>query len=199
MRNARQLRELTLDELAAKIHTSKQVLSRYENDIHSPKIPTAQRIADALDIPLDCLLYDNLPPTAAITAVPSASSLPLIGSIACGTPILADENIEGTFPAPDFIHADFCLRCKGDSMIGARILDGDIAYIRQQDDVTDGEIAAVLIDDEATLKRVRHLPGGMIQLVAENPAYPPMYLGGEAETRSIRIIGKAVYFLSRLK
>ena len=199
LQQIRKSRNLSQTKFAELTGSSKQSISFYESDLRSPKIPFVMRVSDAFNIPLEFLVNDNLeiPDNALLT--PATNLIPLIGTIACGTPILAEQNIEGSFPAPDFIHADFCLRCKGDSMIGARVLDGDIAYIRLQEDVTDGEIAAVLIDDEATLKRVRHLPGGMIQLLAENPAYPPMYLGGADETRSVRIIGKAVYFLSRLR
>ena len=98
---------------------------------------------------------------------------------------------------PEYIQADFALRCKGDSMIGARILDGDIVYIRQQPDVDDGEIAAVLIDNEATLKRVYKMPG-RLQLRAENPAFLPINLEGD-ELETVRILGKAVAFKSSVK
>ena len=82
-------------------------------------------------------------------------------------------------------------------MIGARIMDGDIVYIRHQSDVEDGEIAAVLIDSEATLKRVRRNNGQLI-LWPENPAYSPFIYQGPA-LNSVRIIGKAVAFLSRVR
>ena len=122
---------------------------------------------------------------------------PLLGSIACGEPILAQENIEDLLDVPADIPCDFLLRCKGDSMIGARIQDGDIVYIRQQGDVENGQIAAVLIGDTATLKRVYKAPGQLI-LQAENPAYPPMvHTAAGAET--VRIIGLAVGFLSKVK
>ena len=96
---------------------------------------------------------------------------------------------------PDFANADFALVCKGDSMIGARIMDGDLVCIRQQDDVNDGQIAAVLIDTEATLKRAYHNPDGTITLVAENPKYPPRIVGRDS-TEYVRIIGLATYFIS---
>lgn len=92
---------------------------------------------------------------------------------------------------------DFTLLCKGDSMIGARILDGDIVYIRQQEDVEDGEIAAVLIGNDATLKRVRRNNGQLI-LWPENPAYSPLIFQGR-ELANVRILGKAVAFLSSVR
>ena len=132
-----------------------------------------------------------------IIPLPTTYSVPLLGEIACGKPILAEENVEGMVKVPEYIQADFALRCKGDSMIGARILDGDIVYIRQQPDVDDGEIAAVLIDNEATLKRVYKMPG-RLQLRAENPAFLPINLEGD-ELESVRILGKAVAFTSSVK
>ena len=123
----------------------------------------------------------------------------LLGNIACGEPIFADEQMELYVEAGANIQADFCLKASGDSMIGARIHDGDIVFIRQQDMVEDGEIAAVLIDDEATLKRVYYdREAGVLQLFAENPQYKTMRFSGE-ELDHIRILGKAVAFQSDLK
>lgn len=128
--------------------------------------------------------------------------IPLLGTIACGTPIMAAENIEKEVPLPENLSADFCLRCKGSSMINARIFDGDIVFIKSQPYVENGEIAAVLIDDtadvsEATLKRV-YIYENKIILAAENPVFPPISYSG-MEMNKIRIIGKAVAFLSSIK
>ena len=127
-----------------------------------------------------------------IEPMPQLREIPLLGSIACGEPILAQENIEEQLVIPAHIHADFALRCKGDSMVNARIYDGDIVYIRQQPDVEDGEIAAVLIDDEATLKRVYKF-AGRVQLRAENPRYQPLEYSAE-DYKTVRVLGKAVAF-----
>lgn len=132
-----------------------------------------------------------------IIPMPEMRKIPLLGSIACGAPILADEHIEGEVDIPSHVHADFALVCKGDSMINARIFDGDIVYIRQQDMVESGEIAAVLIDNEATLKRVKLLPDRII-LSPENPLYDPLVFRGE-EMNTIRILGKAVAFTSAVR
>ncbi len=126
--------------------------------------------------------------------MPKTSKVPLVGAIACGEPILAAENIEGEVDVPERIHADFALRCKGDSMINARIHDGDIVYIRQQPAVNNGEIAAVLIGDEATLKRV-YVYEDHVVLQPENPSYEPLVYFGEAMS-TVRILGKAVGFTS---
>jgi len=123
----------------------------------------------------------------------------LLGNIACGEPIFADEEFELYVEAGANIRADFCLKAQGDSMIGARIYDGDIVFIRQQDMVEDGEIAAVLIDDEATLKRVYYdREAGELSLYPENPRYKTMRFSGE-ELDHIRILGKAVAFQSDVK
>ncbi len=129
-----------------------------------------------------------------IIPLPNFYRVPLIGSISCGKPILAVENADESVNAPDFVHADFALLCKGDSMINARIFDGDIVYIHQQETVENGDIAAVMIDDETTLKRV-HLFGDHISLESENPQYRPLVYWGE-EMNTVHILGKAVAFTS---
>jgi repressor LexA len=131
-------------------------------------------------------------------AMPSMTSIPLVGAIACGTPILAEENIEELVEMPSHIDADFALRCVGDSMINARIHDGDIVYIKKQSIVRNGQIAAVIIDGEATLKRVYYQAGVSLTLVAENPKYPPLVYTGEA-MNDIVIAGLAVYFTSVIR
>ena len=121
--------------------------------------------------------------------------VPLLGAIAAGTPLMAEQTLEAA-DCDAALRCDFALRVKGDSMIGARIHDGDIVYIHRQDDVDDGQIAAVILGDEATLKRVYHIPNGL-QLLSENPKYPPMVFTLD-DCGSIRILGKAVGFSSRL-
>lgn len=135
--------------------------------------------------------YDNIRPV-------KLKRFPLLGEIACGEPIFADEDREHCIMADMDINADFCLTAKGDSMINARIYDGDIVFIKEMPIVDNGEIAAVIIDDEATLKRVYYYPEqGKLILSPENPKYEPFVYVGE-ELNSIRILGKAVYFMSSL-
>ena len=126
---------------------------------------------------------------------------PVVGEIACGTPILAEQNIEGYEPCPDFVHADFCLRCHGDSMVGAEIHDGDVVFIKSQPEVENGQIAAVEIDDgdcyNATLKRF-YRSGNTVTLMAENPTVSPLVFSGN-EINKIHIAGRAVYCLSKIK
>ena len=119
----------------------------------------------------------------------TAGRLPLLGKIAAGQPILAEEECEYYYPIED-ARADFCLKVRGDSMIGAGIKDGDIVLIRKQDCVDDGEIAAVLVEDEATLKRV-YITDEAVTLISENPKYKPM-IYTKRQCKNIRILGKAV-------
>ena len=123
----------------------------------------------------------------------------MIGSIACWKPISANEEKELYVEAGAEIEADFCLRAKGDSMIRARIYDGDIVFIRKQSMVDNGEIAAVVIDDEATLKRVNYYPEkNLLILKAENPDYEDLVYTGE-QLDHIIILGKAVAFQSDVR
>lgn len=123
--------------------------------------------------------------------------LPLLGTIACGSPTFAEENFEGYITLPEPVKADFALRAKGDSMVGARIFDGDIVFIRRQPDVEDGEIAAVRIGDETTLKRIKHYPNRLI-LIPCNPIYQEIIFRDE-ELQNVTILGKAVWFLSEVR
>lgn len=167
----------------------------------TPTLPQMKKLADGMAITLSELFekVDDMPIDIGsnIIPMPQMRKVPLLGSIACGAPILADEHIEEYIDIPKHIHADFALTCKGDSMINARIFDGDIVYIRQQDSVENGEIAAVLIDSEATLKRVK-LYGDHISLEPENPMYKPMVFWNE-EMNDVRILGKAVAFTSAVR
>lgn len=178
----------------------------------TPTLPQLKKLAQAMNLSLSELftkiddidislntesleqgkaLPDNIIP------VPKMRKIPLLGTIACGEPILAAENIEGEISIPDDINADFALRCKGDSMIEARILDGDIVYIKQQPTVNNGQIAAVLIGDEATLKRV-YLSDNTITLVACNTSFAPLVYSGQ-ELETVRILGRAVAYTSFIR
>lgn len=119
--------------------------------------------------------------------IPKMQKVPLVGHIACGQPITAEENLEGYVDAPAEKQIDFALTCHGDSMIDAGIHDGDTVYIRKQGEVENGQIAAVRIDEEATLKRVYYYPEDTkIVLQPANVAYAPqVYVGEELEAISI--------------
>ena len=141
------------------------------------------------------------PPASDIYDLPNIepctpTMVPIVGTIAAGTPILAEENIEGYAPLQDR-HADFALTIKGDSMIGDNIHPGDIVFIKQQPTIEIGEIAAVLIDGDATLKHF-YRDGDSVTLVSSNPKYKPMvYHKGDCD--EFRILGKAVAYLHDLE
>lgn len=191
---------LTMDDVAARIGVNKSTIQRYEKgQIQKLKLPVIESIAAALEVNPDWLIGNTEDPSVVsspriknIIPMPKMNRIPLLGTIACGEPILAAENIEDEVDIPEHIHADFALRCKGDSMIGAEIYDGDIVYIRQQPTVLNGQIAAVLIEDEATLKRFYYNEtAGRVTLNAENPDFEPLVYTGE-EINHIRILGRAV-------
>ena len=197
LKSRRRALGLTLEELAMRIGTSKQTIHRYENGIIS-NIPAekVEALAVALETTPAALMgwEDESESFPQITA----KRLPILGRIACGKPILAESEY-GSFCTPGGnIDADFCLAASGDSMIGARIFDGDIVFIRAQDTVENGEIAAVIIGDEATLKRVYFYPEkNKLILSPENPKYEPLVFMDE-ELNSVKILGKAVAYQSRL-
>ena len=138
--------------------------------------------------------YSNI---KGIMPLPEMRKVPLLGAIACGEPIYREE--DEWISLPNDIKADFCLRCQGDSMIDARINDGDIVFIKACPEVENGQIAAVSIDNEVTLKRVFYYPEkNKLVLYPENKAYEPFVYMNE-ELNDIRILGRAVMFLSGVK
>ena len=188
---------LTVEELAHKMgYKDKSSISKIENgkaDIPQSKIAA---FADALETTPAYLMGWEEQPTPAtpippgFIPMPQMRKVPLVGSIACGTPILAQQNIDGSVDAPEDIRCDFALRCKGDSMIDAGIHDGDAVYIRIQPEVENGEIAAVRIGEEATLKRV-YYDGTTLTLMPANAAFAPMvYTGPQLE--EVHIEGRVV-------
>lgn len=199
---------LSQAEFAKYIKVSKSSINMYERGEREPGLETLERIADYFNVDMDYLLGKSDVVNKAqftisgisatnIIPFPEMHKVPLIGAIACGAPILAEEHIEDYVDIPRHITADFALVCKGDSMINARIFDGDIVYIRQQETVDNGQIAAVLIDGEATLKRVK-IYDDHIVLEPENPHYRPLTFWGE-EMNDVRILGKAVAFTSAVR
>lgn len=201
---------LTLDDVAQEIGVAKSTIQRYERGtIETIKLPVIEAIAKIMSVNPAwlCGKTDNMEPEQLTTEkywLPSnlyplepTSKVPLIGQIACGEPILADENIEDYVDLPRHIRADFALTCRGDSMINAGIREGDVVYIRKQERVENGQIAAVLIDDEATLKRF-YFDGVSIRLMAENPSFPTKIFVGE-EMNNVHIVGLAVGYTHALE
>ena len=201
LKELRKSRGLTLDELAERIGTSKQTIHRYENGVITNVPPEkVESLAVALGTtPQELMGWDediSLQPKNIMPV--SVKQLPVLGDIACGMPIYAEEKHESFVSVADQLDADFCLKAHGDSMTGARIHDGDVVFIRSQSSVENGEIAAVIVGDEATLKRVYYYPTeGKLVLSPENPRYAPLvYVGRELE--AVKIIGKAVAFQSAI-
>lgn len=175
----------------------------YEKELREPDSETLEMLANHYDVSVDYLIGRSENPVK--EKLPTAEDfsryglrpitkkrVPLLGNIPCGEPKYADEDIEGYVEIGNDVKADFCLRAKGDSMIGARIHDGDLVFIRSTPQVDNGQIAAVIIDDEATLKRVYYYPeNNMMILKPENSKYKDqIYLGDQLET--VRILGLAV-------
>lgn len=186
---------LSQEKFAQKLNTTKQVISRYETEQRLPKITIVYRYANLLGVSVDELLYDN--EDLESKSFRKYNGIPIIGNIACGTPILAEENYMDYINIPKSIIADFALVCHGDSMIDARIMDGDIVFIHYQQDINNGEIAAVLLENEATLKRVYKNDNCLI-LQPENIQYSPIVIFGE-KLNEVKILGKAVGFMSKIK
>lgn len=186
--------KLSQRELADKLgYKSTSTIAKIEagkNDIPQSKI---KAFADALETTPGSLM-GYIPP---IKECPNIypiekKQIPILGKIACGKPIMSEEVFDGYVQCGSNVHVDFCLKAQGDSMINARIYDGDIVFIKQQPEVENGEIAAVSIDDEVTLKRV-YITDNSIELRAENPKYKPIIIR-KGEYHQFRILGKAVAF-----
>ena len=146
---------LTQEQLGDILGVQKSAIAKYENGrVENLKRSTIQKMATYFNVsPLLFLGYDDIDPKLDNLYEVSTQTLPMLGSIACGEPIYCEEDRESYVLKGTEIKADFCLRAKGDSMINARINDGDIVFVRKQDIVNNGEIAVVIIDDSATLKR----------------------------------------------
>ena len=200
IKKLREEKNITVVKLAELIGKNRATIYRYESS-EIEKLPTSvlEPLCKALGTTPAYLMGwsdSNLSNIKNIEPIPTMVKVPLLGTIACGEPILAEENIEDYINMPEKAKGTFALRCKGDSMINARIFDGDIVFIREQPEVENGEIAAVLIEDEATLKRV-YKTENSIELRPENPTFKPLYYQKE-EMNKVRILGKAVGFYSNI-
>ena len=175
----RRERGINQEQLAEMALLSRVTVARYESGRIEPGASALSRIADVLNVSTDELLCrtEKLPPFISITK----SGVPIIGEIACGTPITAQQNITGYADLPESVNADFALKCKGQSM-SPTFEEGDLVLIRQTTDIENGQIAAVGVDGEATLKRVYQSETG-ITCVSDNPAFAPMFFpAGEGLT-----------------
>lgn len=177
-------RGMSQEELADLLQTTKQTISRYEIGDRKANQDVLFKLSEIFKVSID----DFFPPKDKRSVF---TTVPVVGKVSCGNGIIAYEEIESYETVPtDWVDGGeyFFARAKGDSMIGARIMDGDLLLIRRQNDVDNGEIAAVLIDDEIVLKRVYKTDGTII-LQSENPAYQPIVVKPE-DAKSVRIVGK---------
>lgn len=211
----RSAHEMSMDDFAQKSGISKAYISLLEKNKHpktgkpiAPSVDSIRKAAIGMNIDFNTLFgmvdgnVDLSPQAELMTSYSNirpigSKRFPVLGSVACGEPVYMDEEKELYIDSTVDIKADFVLIAKGDSMINARIHDGDIVFVRKQEEVENGEIAVVAIDDEATLKRF-YKYADMIVLRAENPAYKEMEFRPE-DHRDIRILGKAICFQSDIR
>lgn len=191
IRQCREDMDLTQEELGQKLGLQRAVINKYEKGrIENMKRATIKQMADIFKVSPSWLMGLDEESNTTLTS----KAIPLLGTIAAGVPILAEENIEEYFNIDNRLKADFALRIRGDSMKNVNIVDGDIVFIRKQNTLENGEIGAILVDENATLKRFYHTDGQVI-LQAENPEYKPMVV----ESRDVRILGKIVANLREFK
>lgn len=207
LKELREQARISQYKLAKEIGVSQSTVGMWENGSNKPEHSKLIALSNFFNVSVDYLLdisdvkekendtlssFSNIIPFSEVIK----KRVPVLGDIACGKPIYAEEQYG------DFIDcgvdADFALTCRGDSMIDARINDGDLVFIKKQDIVENGAIAAVIIDSEATLKRVFFYPETKkLILQAANPQYEPLvYIGAELE--NVRILGRAIAFQSML-
>jgi len=198
---------MTLEELGNIVGVGKSTVRKWENGIiANMKRDKILKVSVALGVSPAYLMGWQESTDEEIISLNNVHPIelkrfPILGEIACGVPKYTNEDRESYVMAGTNINADFCLRASGDSMVGARILDGDIVFIRKQDMVENGEIAAVVVnnDSEATLKRLYYYPDkGVLILKPENPAYEDLIFSGN-ELNQVHVLGKAMAFQSDVR
>ena len=198
---------MTLEELGNIVGVGKSTVRKWENGIiANMKRDKILKVSVALGVSPAYLMGWQESTDEEIISLNNVHPIelkrfPILGEIACGAPKYTNEDRESYVMAGTNINADFCLRASGDSMVGARILDGDIVFIRKQDMVENGEIAAVVVnnDSEATLKRLYYYPDkGVLILKPENPAYEDLIFSGN-ELNQVHVLGKAMAFQSDVR
>lgn len=197
LKELRTSKKISQEELGKIVNTTKQTISNYETGKRNADYEMLEALADTFNVDIDYLLGK----TDKTTIFPSnisnliylnkARKIPILGTIACGSPTWAEENYEGYFIADSTIKADFALKCKGDSMIEAEIYDGDLVFLKKTSDVENGKIAAVLIGNEATLKKVVKADNIVIlqPCNSDTNTYKPILLDGSKDSM---ILGEMV-------
>ena len=196
---------MTLDNIAQEIGVAKSTVQRYEKGtIEKIKLPVLESIARALDVNPAwlCFKSDQMEPVwyesplpSGLTPLPKMREWKVLGATACGKPLHRELLVE-TVMAPDDIKADVVFRCVGDSMINARIFDGDAVFVRLQPEVENSQIAVVRMDDEYTLKRI-YYHDDYIELRPENPTHKAIILrGNQLDPENFEVVGLAAAFMS---
>lgn len=187
--------DLSQQEIADYVDVTKSAVSRWESgEVENIGRLKIQKLSEILRIsPVSIVLGEDID-----NAIPyQTKKVPMLGITAAGEPLMvADQPCEYYVEIDKDIDVDYCLKVKGDSMIDARIHDGDMVFFRQQPEVENGEIAVVSIDNEVTLKRFYKSDQGVI-LKPENSRYQPMFYT-EKDFRDVRILGKAVFFQGKI-
>lgn len=187
-------KNMTQGELGAKLGVTKQTIFKYESgEITNIPLDNIKKLCAIFDVDVTELIDLNWFNVRKVDFKAPSRKIPILGKIAAGTPILAVENHEDYFDTAEFTGADFALQIQGDSMIGSRIYDGDIVFIKKQSCVENGQIGAFLIDGEATLK-IFNKQNDTIMLLSSNPMYPPIILSPDKENL---VLGKLIGVYSR--
>lgn len=201
LKQLREEKKLTQEDVGNMIGVTKATVNRYETGEIDIKRTVAVKLSKVFDVSPAYIMGWEESPSNDLSALEQYGIKPIktkkfrmLGEIVCGQPIYCNEEYETYIEASEDINADFCLTAQGDSMINARIFDGDVVFIKEQPTVDNGEIAAVIIENEATLKRVYLKPDKII-LRPENPTYDDIIYEKE-EMHRVRILGKAVAFQS---
>ena len=178
-------------QLAMKLHIKQASVSLWESNKTRPDLKLLSEMASIFDVPIDFFFSDE--PRRELDNISiRRAAVPIVGEIACGFPLTAEQNITGYADLPDDVHADFALKCKGDSM-SPTLVNGDLVLIRKQEDVENGQIAAVCVQNETTLKHVYHQERGLL-LIADNPKYHPIFVPTDSDEEII-IHGLAVGYV----
>lgn len=197
LKELRTSKKISQEELGNLVNTTKQTISNYETGKRNADYEMLESLADTFNVDIDYLLGKTDKTTifpssiSNLISLNKARKIPILGQIACGSPIWAEENLEGYFIADSTIKADFALKCKGDSMIDAEIYDGDLVFLKKTPDVENGRIAAILIDNEATLKKVIKADDIIIlqPCNSDTDTYKPILLDGSSDSM---ILGEMV-------
>ena len=186
----------TVYTLADHLGLKASTISRYNNGQYVPKAPTLEMICRHYGVNPNWLMGSNVPKDWPYASA-AGKNVPILGDVAAGIPIWAEENYAGHAVVDADEHVDFALRVRGDSMINARILNGDLVYVRRQPKVENGEIAVVLVDNEATVKRVFDTPDKIV-LRAENDAYSDMVYD-KKKGHDLSVLGKVIFVKGRVE